>query len=171
LSVESEEIPVANFSYLEDLLTFQFTDLSQYPATYYWEFGDGNVSTLRNPVNVYQSEGEYIVRQLVRNKACADTSVQMIIATSSPVIKDPPKKLRIYPVPATNFLTIDPGGSFTNDTVFELFSVSGQRLVRKEIPAGQETATLVTGKFPSGTYILNMVTGIEQLTFKITIIN
>jgi lysyl endopeptidase len=171
LSVESEEIPVANFSYLEDLLTFQFTDLSQYPATYYWEFGDGNVSTLRNPVNIYQSEGEYIVRQLVRNKACADTSVQMIIATSSPVIKDPPKELRIYPVPATNFLTIDPGGSFKNNTVIELFSVSGQRLVRKEIPAGQETATLVTGKFPAGTYILNMVTGIEQLTFKITIIN
>lgn len=171
LSVESEEIPVADFSYLENLLTVQFADMSQYAANYYWEFGDGNISTARNPVNEYPSEGEYIVRQLVRNKACSDTTVRMIITTSSPVINDPPKELRIYPVPATSFLTIDPGGSFANSTVIELFSISGQRLVRQEIPAGKETATLETGKFPSGTYILNLITGIEQLNIKITIIN
>ena len=30
-------------------------------ATYFWDFGDGNTSTLENPIHVYQSPGDYEV--------------------------------------------------------------------------------------------------------------
>ena len=48
-------------------LTVQFTDRSQVAGAYawYWEFGDGQTSTLQNPGHTYTSEGSYTVRLTV----------------------------------------------------------------------------------------------------------
>lgn len=46
----------------------QFTDLTTgNPATWNWNFGDGNSSTLQHPVHVYLSEGYYTVSLTVTN--------------------------------------------------------------------------------------------------------
>ncbi|WP_421868887.1 PKD domain-containing protein [Marinoscillum sp.] len=44
--------------------TVRFINESSYAVsdTYYWEFGDGNSSTLENPVHTYKEEGVYTVR-------------------------------------------------------------------------------------------------------------
>ncbi len=170
LAVKSEDLPVAGFSYEEDMFSVQFIDMSQNAVSYYWEFSDSRISTLINPVNTYSSEGEFTARQLVRNRACSDTSVQAIIVTSLAGASEPQKEIRVYPVPAMNFLTIDTGGSLQQDLVIELLSVSGQRLFRKEIPAGQSLITLDTGRYPPGAYILNISSGNDQFNLKIPII-
>jgi len=45
-------------------MTVQFTDLSTAPDpwAWYWEFGDGQTSTLRNPSHTYAEPGSYTVR-------------------------------------------------------------------------------------------------------------
>ncbi len=49
-------------------LVVDFTDRSVgSPKEYNWSFGDGTVSTMRNPVHVYESEGLYPVRLTVAN--------------------------------------------------------------------------------------------------------
>ena len=58
------ETPIANFTTNVTVgfspLTVQFTDNSSgYPDTWYWEFGDGNNSTLQNPVYTYVATGAY----------------------------------------------------------------------------------------------------------------
>ena len=43
-------------------LSVQFTNKSQAPINvWYWEFGDGNISTEKNPINVYLEDGRYDV--------------------------------------------------------------------------------------------------------------
>jgi lysyl endopeptidase len=170
LAVKSEDLPVAGFSYEEDMFSVQFIDMSQNAVSYYWEFSDSRISTLVNPVNTFSTEGEFTARQLVRNRACSDTSVQAIIVTSRADISAPAKKVMVYPVPAVNFLTIDTRGPLTQDIVIELLTVGGQRLFRNEIPAGQSLITLDTGRYPPGTYILNISSGNDQFNFKIPII-
>ena len=42
-------------------LMVQFTNSSQNAVSYYWDFGNGNSSTLPNPANVYSTPGNYTV--------------------------------------------------------------------------------------------------------------
>ena len=56
-----------------DELEFQFTDVSQGDITnWHWDFGDGNFSTLQNPVHVYQQESHYQVKLTVSGINCND---------------------------------------------------------------------------------------------------
>ena len=171
LSVKKTELPVAEFSYTHDDLSVQFNDMSEYAASYYWEFGDRNTSTLRNPVNNFSSEGKYTVKQLVRNRACSDTSVQIIIL--SPNLADPnlpAGKLRIYPVPADSYVIIESGIPFSEDIQVELLSITGRSLIKKRPAPGESRILIELGQVPSGTYLLKILSGKEHVTTKITVI-
>ncbi len=55
-------------------LTVSFYDRSSGNiASWYWEFGDGNTSTSRNPVHTYTRSGRYTVRLTVRGPGGSDT--------------------------------------------------------------------------------------------------
>ncbi len=61
-------------------LRFIFTDQSILPLSWEWDFGDGNSSTVQNPVHIFPSLGSYNVRLIVRNGGCADTIYQTVNA-------------------------------------------------------------------------------------------
>ncbi len=46
--------------------------------SYYWEFGDGATSTLRDPVHAYERDGEYIISLTVTNGCGSTTETQWI---------------------------------------------------------------------------------------------
>ncbi len=171
LTVKSTELPVAGFSYTEDELTVQFNDMTEYAASYYWEFGNKSTSTQSNPVHTYQAEGEYNVKQLVRNQACSDTSVQTLtITTTSAGIEPPVEGIQVYPVPANDFITIDFGQSATAEKVIEMFSSTGNLLERLNLSAKQASVTIDTSGYPSGIYILRILTGNVQNIYKIPVL-
>jgi gliding motility-associated-like protein len=54
--------------------TVQFTDLSANGVSWYWDFGDGNVSTAQNPTHTYAQAGEYGVSLTVTDgNGCTST--------------------------------------------------------------------------------------------------
>ncbi|MEL4304390.1 PKD domain-containing protein [Methanococcoides sp. LMO-2] len=69
-------IPVADFAAAprsgDYPLEVQFTDLSINAANWSWNFGDGNTSTLQNPIHTYISEGTYNVSLNVSNSGDFD---------------------------------------------------------------------------------------------------
>lgn len=54
--------------------TVFFTDQSTLPDTWFWDFGDGNTSTLQNPVHNYTATGSYTVTLTVADtiNGCTD---------------------------------------------------------------------------------------------------
>lgn len=71
-----------------------FTDTTTYagntaPYKWYWEFGDGTTSTLKNPKHLYSAAGTYTVRfASVSNVGClSDTAVRTVTVTEVPVAK------------------------------------------------------------------------------------
>ena len=53
---------------------FSFTDLGNGGTAWYWIFGDGDTSTLQNPVHTFPGAGTYTVTQIVYNQfGCPDT--------------------------------------------------------------------------------------------------
>lgn len=60
-----------------------------YSYKWYWDFGDGNSSTLRNPKHIYSIPGIYNVKfSIITNVGClSDTASKQISITQAPVAK------------------------------------------------------------------------------------
>jgi len=55
-------------------LEVNYTDQSTNgPTSWYWDFGDGNSSTMKNPQNTYQNHGSYTVQLTVSNNNGTDS--------------------------------------------------------------------------------------------------
>jgi PKD repeat protein len=84
--------PFANFSYYPSSgskpLTVTFTDTSNNtPTGWYWEFGDGNMSTDQSPTHTYVSNGSYSVNFRSSNdigSSWANTSNIINVTTAAP---------------------------------------------------------------------------------------
>ncbi|MGC8874932.1 MAG: PKD domain-containing protein, partial [Chloroflexia bacterium] len=73
--------PAATFTWRADLLTVQFTSVVTGPADLLWEFGDGTISTLLNPVHTYPEAGTYEVTLHAAN-ACSEASANATIVVT-----------------------------------------------------------------------------------------
>lgn len=72
-------VPVANFTASPTSgnapLVVQFTDIStNSPTSWQWDFGDGNTSTLQNPVHMYSQSGNYTISLTASNAAGSNTT-------------------------------------------------------------------------------------------------
>lgn len=86
--------PVANFSFSGDNnfapTQIIFSNSSSDAASYYWEFGDGQTSTLQNPTHIYTAGGIFNVTLTAKN-----TAGDMNIINKTITIKNKPTKLKI----------------------------------------------------------------------------
>lgn len=75
--------PFASFSAVPDRVLLpdaivHFFSESQFAETYLWQFGDGNVSTQKNPIHRYDALGEYNVRLTVWTaEGCQDDTLKI----------------------------------------------------------------------------------------------
>ncbi len=85
--------PVAAFSGTPTTIlegqSVTFTDASQYPASWAWNFGDTETSTVQNPVHVYSTAGTYTVSLTVTNGMGNDAEVKTNYITVNPNINPP----------------------------------------------------------------------------------
>jgi len=69
-------------------LSVDFTNLSTQATNYYWDFGNGNTSTLTNPTTVYLSPGAYTVTLVAINSVSGNTDT--LFATNYITVLDDP---------------------------------------------------------------------------------
>ena len=72
--------PSANFFASDSVFcnipaTVDFTNTSFYANSYYWDFGDGNTSTVSNPSHTYTSFGTYTVSLIASGPLGTDSIV------------------------------------------------------------------------------------------------
>lgn len=75
--------PTALFSSFESSLTSTFTDASIVGpgATYLWDFGDGNTSTMMSPTHTYAAAGTYTVCLTVTDGCGTNTVCNVVVVT------------------------------------------------------------------------------------------
>lgn len=77
--------PIADFTTQTNSFTTSFTDnSSNVPIAWFWDFGDGNTSTLQNPTHTYAQTGNYTVCLTVTNN-CGQSSTCEAITIACPV--------------------------------------------------------------------------------------
>lgn len=137
--------PIAAFTKVENGRTVSFTNASQFASAYKWYFGDGDSSSLTNPVHTYPIGKAYNANLKAINK-CRTSSLSLIVNPFHPA----------------STLTIDPSGQFvfpnpTRDVLYlsdeianyELFDALGKPILSgaaREINLSQ---------FSSGIYFLS----------------
>jgi PKD repeat protein len=67
--------------------TIAFIDSSVNATAYFWEFGDGNVSTQASPTHTYSSPGTYTVRLITENSYGTDTLERANYITIVPIVQ------------------------------------------------------------------------------------
>lgn len=79
-------IPIANFNFIDSCLNnpMDFIDSSTVSsgsiASWAWDFGDGDLSTLQNPIHIYNAPGTYAVSLIVTtNNGCKDTITKITV--------------------------------------------------------------------------------------------
>jgi hypothetical protein len=85
--------PNASFSYLPDE-NYLFVAIEFYPVennadSYTWNFGDGNVSTAKNPVHAFGSVNDFEVTLTVENQGCESSSSVIVSVAEQRVIYVP----------------------------------------------------------------------------------
>jgi uncharacterized protein (TIGR02145 family) len=79
------DLPLAGFSWFADSLTVTFTNNSVNAASYLWDFGDGNNSSVTNPVHPYLSWGTYTVSLTATNINGSSSVSHEIILSQYPL--------------------------------------------------------------------------------------
>jgi len=75
----------AGFNQTDNGLDLDFTDATTGSGiSWFWDFGDGNSSTLQNPSHTYSSTGTYNVCMIVQNMCTADTLCQSVTVCDQP---------------------------------------------------------------------------------------
>lgn len=64
----------------------KFTDLSVPADKWDWDFGDGQTSTLRNPVHAFTDTGTFSVKLTVSNNGCQSTIIKNALITVRPPV-------------------------------------------------------------------------------------
>ncbi|MEP7196252.1 MAG: PKD domain-containing protein [Saprospiraceae bacterium] len=80
-TIELISLPLssAKFGFTKNLNTFNFIDSSIAAGSWFWDFGDGNTSTLQNPEHTYDSAGIYKVSLVIKGLYCNDDSVSISV--------------------------------------------------------------------------------------------
>lgn len=98
--------PVASYTSSQNLLNAAFTNTSYGPgATYSWDFGDANTSTLTNPSHTYAAAGTYTVCLTVTNTCGNNQSCQSVVVCNQPVAAYAPAAAAL----AVNFTDMSTG--------------------------------------------------------------
>lgn len=81
LKIKVFELPVCDFSFVQNYLQFSFTDKTPHAASWKWDFGDSGLDTVRLPIHIYTAPGLYYVKlAVVDSNGCSDDTIRKVNA-------------------------------------------------------------------------------------------
>lgn len=151
-------VPVPGFQTSVSMDTAAFTDISTGTgiSSWLWDFGDGNTSTLQNPVHVYAASGVYTVCLTTTNVCGSDSSCSVVNVSLVGVEDDLLMGFRLVPNPASGQVTLTSGQAASWPVALHLFAADGRLLVRDVLLDREEQYKLDVSEYPSGVYFLRL---------------
>lgn len=153
--------PRAAFLYRLDDLQVTFTDYSRFdPQEWLWDFGDGQISQEQNPTHTFDTSGVYTVCLTVTNDNAMNTQCQEIVIVTTnlgPTLSDIPD-LKIYPNPASDWVSLAWSASPPANSYWVLYNQLGQEVLRYRLLQGTLQYTFALSNLPTGPYFWRVQT-------------
>ena len=145
-----------NFTYVDSSLTVNFSDTISGATSWFWNFGDGNTSTIQNPTHTYSTSGTYTVCLSVSNICNADTICGTV--TVSPLnvnnYSDSQFAIKIFPNPFSSSTTFQTDNIF-KDATLTVYNLYGQTVKQIKNISGQ-TVVFSRDNLASGLYFVRL---------------
>ena len=150
-----------------DLISF--TDNNPLASNWYWEFGDGSTSLLRNPNHTYTAPGNYVVKFTVSHAGCELTYQKLLQVdvrshNSDPIVGT----IDTYPNPVQEQLLLK-GQQLALPTQFLIYDEMGRRLWEYTPQSAAFQTEIEVGTWASGLYFLHIQQPQRRETRKILI--
>lgn len=157
-------LPLADFSFeLNENEIACISDIEN-AESFLWDFGDGNTSTLENPLHTYEDYGEYTVTLTATNN-CGETVVEK---TASYVLGLIELNIKVYPNPSSSTIFIEGIKSEgIKSNTYQIHNLSGQLSQRGTIL--KDLNSIDVSYLNSGVYILSLQIGEQLHSRKISI--
>jgi PKD repeat protein len=145
----------ASFTMVQTGANVEFTNTSTDATGYSWDFGDGNVSILKNPVHTYLFDGNYTV-VLTAFDSCGSVTDTQFVSITLQTAENP------Y---TANFSVIQNGENLIlnfnvplRNSFYVLTNTSGQMLRKRELSfsGSNYTETISIEDFRTGIYYLSL---------------
>ena len=169
ISVEVDEIPVADFSYSIDMADVTFINNSQNASSFYWDFGDSSFSTDINPVHTYASAADYVVLLKALNENCGDSSLSKSIKITDLLVDNINyiNSVKIFPNPSNGFITIAINKDYQAELAVEITNISGKKVYNSSINTNQNINKIDLSYLSSGIYYLKLTSKDFTVTTKL----
>lgn len=172
--VANYSTPSATFTYNQNFFTAAFSNNSSQATSYFWDFGDGNTSTVENPNHIYPTNGTYTVT-LTAYSDCGDSSVTSQVIVINPNVAgledEEALQLQVYPNPSEGLFAVALAHVVSNQVWIDIYDLSG-RLIHQSVMGsatnGLSTMMDITGQ-AAGTYLMKVRAGDYQRTVRIII--
>lgn len=129
---------------------YQFDPANTGYTSYFWDFGDGQSSTMINPMYQYLSADAYIVTLMVENLCGAESQNQILNVTTAIDNTKGDLQVTSYPNPFVEKVSFDFPNAKAANFLFELRDVNGKLI--ESLSTQATHIQLSTEKLASGTY-------------------
>lgn len=133
-------------------LSIQFNNASTNALSYSWNFGDGQTSTDAAPTHIYSAGGNYVVTFTAYGEC--DTASQTIVvdAVAVSVEEFASENLKLFPNPATDFVTIQLNEISTQDASLKVIDITGKAVYVQALDAVSDNITFDVNRLAPGVY-------------------
>lgn len=161
--------PTSSYTFSSNQLQADFTSTSVISgtATYAWDFGDGNTSTLMNPSHTYATDGSYTACLIVTDDCGADTTCQTVAVMTSGLSELTLVDISVYPNPSKGNFAIEASAEMVSTFITDL---SGKLVYSANLTG--RSAAITTNELATGTYFLSIrfADGMNQ-TVRLEVVN
>ncbi len=167
----TDATPVANFTMARSFQTAIFTNNSINGDNYLWVFGDGDSSTVKDPVHVYNSNGPFTACLTVYNDCDTTESCQEMVFFVGIENAQLENGLEIYPNPANDVLNITIKDVNSDNLNISLNNTQGQAVLERQLVdfSGSSTETIDVSQLTKGLYFVKITSDTEVVTKRVVI--
>ncbi len=164
-----DSLPTSDFQFQSFGDSVIFTNTSLNFDNQVWRFGDGDSATTINTSHVYNTPGVYLAELEVDNVCGMDLFSTTILISNLSWSNGEVTKLRAFPNPVNDQLTVTWKGSIESSGIVRVLDVSGKELISKELRSlsGNNEVHLDFNELPGGSYLVKMELNGESAVFKV----
>lgn len=162
--------PIPNFTYSSQDPTIFFTDNTTNAGVTFWHFGDGQTSTLQNPVHTYKNNGTYQVKLIVNNGCGIDSISKNVTIVATGIQNNSlENSYLVYPNPSTGKITIEYSSTENLISKSMIMNCLGQIVLTRNLVTtnGKNFETIDISGLSRGMYFVILKVGSNQFTKKI----